>query len=71
MIHDDLEDGAELFYEERVGIPDDDLERRVKPKEELAVVAPRRVRADGPDYMPQEIAEMPEAEGISRPVDEG
>ena len=71
MIHDDLEDGAELFYEERVGIPEDALARWVKPKEELAVFAPRQDKSGGPNYLPQEIAEMLEAEGISRPVDEG
>ncbi len=71
VIHDDLEDGAELFYEERVGIPEDALAGWVTPKEELAVFAPRQARSGGPNYLPQEIAEMLEAQGISRPVDEG
>lgn len=71
VIHDDLEDGAELFYEERVGVPEDALAGWVKPKEELSVFAPRRDKSDGPNYLPQEVAEMLEAEGAWPPIDEG
>ncbi len=71
VIHDDLEDGAELFYEERVDIPEDALARWVKPKEELSVFAPRHDKADGPNYLPREIADMLEAEGAWPPIDEG
>src|SRR5437899_2747490 len=35
VIHDDLEHGVERFYEEAMNIPDDALERWVRPKEEL------------------------------------
>jgi hypothetical protein len=71
VIHDDLEDGAELFYEERVGISEVDLARWVTPKEELAVFAPRQVRSDKPNTMSQEVAEMLEAAGTWPPIDEG
>ena len=72
VIHDELEDGAELFFEECVGIPEDDLAGWVKPKEELAVFAPRPVRSDRPNYLPEEFADLLllDAEGISPPVDE-
>ncbi len=66
VVHDDLEDGVELFYEEASGIPDDDLRRWVKPKEALSVFAPRPVQWDRPNYMPEEIMRMLEAEGVSR-----
>ena len=71
VIHDDLEDGAELFYEERVGVPEDDLAGWVKPKEGLSVFAPRRDKSDGPNYLPREMADMLEAEEAWPPTDEG
>lgn len=73
VIHDDLEDGAELFYEEKVGLPEDDLAGWVTRKEDLAVFAPRPVGSDKPNYLPEEFADLLllDAEGISPPVDEG
>jgi len=64
VIHDELEDGAELFYEEQVGVPDNDLRRWVKPKDKLSVFAPRADKSSGPNYMPQTIAEMLKREGF-------
>ena len=42
VVHDDLEDGAELFYEETVGVLEDDLRRWVTSKEALSTFAPPR-----------------------------
>jgi hypothetical protein len=39
-IHDRLEDGAELLYEEREGMSDEAIAKMVKPKEALAVFSP-------------------------------
>ena len=39
-VYDRLEDGAELLYEERKGISDEEIAKMVKPKEELAVFSP-------------------------------
>ena len=40
VIHDELADGAELLYEERVGIPSDQIEKEMPAKEQLAVFRP-------------------------------
>lgn len=40
VIHDALEDGAELTYTEFVGVPEEELEGMVPAKEELAAFAP-------------------------------
>lgn len=39
-IYDPLEDGAELLYEEREGMGDEEIARMVRPKEALAVFSP-------------------------------
>jgi hypothetical protein len=67
VIHDDLVDGAELFYEEAVGIPEDMLEQWVKPAKELSVFAPRQDKSAGPNYMPETIAKVLE-EGMSQGI---
>lgn len=66
VIHDDLEDGAELLYEEAVGLTEDNLLRWIKPKDALSVFAPRRARLNVPNYMPKEVMEMLEQEGFQR-----
>jgi hypothetical protein len=63
VIHDDLEDGAELFYEEKTGIADEELRKWVKPKDELNVFAPRSDKSGGPNYLPEMVVKMMEAEG--------
>jgi hypothetical protein len=65
VIHDELEDGAELFYEEAVDVPDDTLKQWVAPRAELSVFAPRQAKLSGPNTLPQEIAEMLEAAKIA------
>jgi hypothetical protein len=67
VIHDDLVDGAELYYEEAVGIPEDVLEQWVKPAKELSVFATRQDKSTGPNYMPETIAKVLE-EGMSREI---
>jgi hypothetical protein len=71
VIHDDLEDGAELSYEEVVAVPESTLKRWATPKKELGVFAPRRPRRGGPNYMPLTIMRELEAAGFSRADLEG
>lgn len=66
VIHDDLEDGAEISYEEIVSVPESKLKRWARPKKDLGVFAPRRPRRGGPNYMPLTIMRKLEAAGFSR-----
>ena len=64
-IHDELADGAELCYDEKVGLTEEEIRRLVKPREELSEFLPRRPKLDGPNYLPGEVMEMLERESIS------
>ena len=70
-IHEDLEDGAEISYQELVAVPESKLEQWARPKKELGVFAPRRPRRSGPNYMPLSIMRELEAAGFSRADVEG
>lgn len=56
VIYDELEDGAELAYEEEFGVSNEKIERSIKSKERLAVFSEEDIAAK-PDYMPKEIAD--------------
>ena len=71
VIHDDLEHGAELSYQEFVAVPESKLKRWSTPKKELGVFAPRRPRRGGPNYMPLSIMQDLVAAGFSRAEIEG
>jgi hypothetical protein len=71
VIHDELGDGAELSYSESVGVPEGQLRTWVTPKGGLAAFAPTRATTDGPNYMPEAVMRMLEAEGFSRADVEG
>lgn len=58
VIHEHLEDGAELTYEEHVGVTEDRLAKWVSTREDLSVFQPRRAKTDGPNYMPGDVAEQ-------------
>ena len=53
-----------MFYEEAVDVGEVELGRWVKPKHALGVFLPRRAATGGPNYMPEEVMQMLEAEGI-------
>jgi hypothetical protein len=40
VIYDQLEDGAELLYEEAIDLPEDELMASIKPKQQLSVFEP-------------------------------
>lgn len=55
-ISDELEHGAELLYEEKIGVSDEEIERYILPKDQLNVFRPiEQNRA--PDYSSGEIME--------------
>jgi hypothetical protein len=53
VIHEDLEDGAELMYSEHVGVPEERLREWNRPREKLAVFAPIQDKLSGPNYLPE------------------
>lgn len=56
VIHEELEDGAELSFEEDVGISEEDLKRKVPAKGGLTVFREDDL-PDRPNYMPKDIWE--------------
>ena len=52
VIHEELEDGAELMYSEEVGVPEEQLREWDRPKERLGVFAPIEENR-GPNYLPE------------------
>jgi Domain of unknown function (DUF4288) len=67
VIHDALEHGAELMFWSEVGVGADDLQKLLRPKEELQLFLPIR-RVEGPDVASGEVVQMVEDEfGIKRP----
>lgn len=70
VIHEPLEDGAELMYKEDVGVPEEQLRGWITPREQLGVFAPIEPKT-GPNYMPESVMEMLEAEVFDREDVEG
>jgi Domain of unknown function (DUF4288) len=56
VVHDELEHGAELQYEELVGLSADEVEGLIRRKEDLSVFRPITPTA-GPDYSSREVLE--------------
>jgi hypothetical protein len=54
VVYDSLEHGAELLYEEMVGVSAEAIADLVRPKESLGVFKPIE-RSRGPDYGSEEI----------------
>jgi hypothetical protein len=53
-VYDNVDDGAELFYEEHVGVSPQALDALIRAKESLGVFRPIE-RSSGPDYASEEI----------------
>jgi hypothetical protein len=63
VVHDELDHGAELLYDERIGAPDEEIKRWLRPKEQLSVF--RSIDRDkSPDYSSGEI--LQEARHLSK-----
>jgi hypothetical protein len=71
VIHDNLEDGAELTYEEKVAVPESELATWVPAKEKLAVFCEEGFKRDIPNYMPESVMQSLEEAGFSRDELEG
>jgi hypothetical protein len=54
VVYDEISDGAELLYEQKVGVPNEQIERWIQPKERLSSFRSIEV-SDGPDYSSKEI----------------
>lgn len=61
-IYEDLENGAELTYEEEIGVKEDEIKKMLTEREHLSVFQEGR-GSDGPNYIAKDIAE--EIEGRS------
>jgi hypothetical protein len=63
VIYDDLEDGAEITYEEKIGIPEDEIAAMVRLRDRLEVFLPYDPTPPPgrPDYTSKEILEEAEA----------
>ena len=58
VIHDNLEHGAELMYEEKIGVCEDKLQAMLTPKSELAIFRPWQAKEPSvPDYSSKEVME--------------
>ncbi|MHB1557241.1 MAG: DUF4288 domain-containing protein [Isosphaeraceae bacterium] len=66
VIHDPLEDGAEIAYRESVGVSEAELSGWLVPRERLGVFAPRRPKTDGPNYLPESVMRLLEEGGLDR-----
>jgi hypothetical protein len=58
VIHENLEDGAELCFEEMVGLAESKLRRWITPKRALGVFAPMQPQPDRPNYLPRSVMRM-------------
>jgi hypothetical protein len=65
VVHEALEDGAELIYEESAGVPENQLSNWLCPKEQLSVFSKGHAKKDWPNYMPKEIADALDGAGFS------
>jgi Domain of unknown function (DUF4288) len=65
VVHDELQDGAELFFDEQVGLSEHEIREKVQSREELAVFAPRQNRGDCPNYLSQEVVDLMRQAGWS------
>jgi len=54
VIHEELEDGAEITFEEEIGLSDEEIRKKISSKDRLGVFRPLE-RSDRPDYASKEI----------------
>jgi hypothetical protein len=58
VVYEPLEDGAELAFEEQLGVPESEIQRMIPPKEALdAFTAPSPGKERDPDYRSKGVVE--------------
>lgn len=58
VIYEPLEDGAELYFEEQLGVPESEIKRMIPPKEKLdAFTPPSPGKEHDPDYRSKPVVE--------------
>jgi hypothetical protein len=71
VLHDELEDGAELTLDEHIGVPATVIANWIPPKEELSVFSP--IKRSSVDYSSKEVINMVaqelECDPINRMID--
>lgn len=58
VVHDSLEDGAELFYREGIDVSEDRLKKMAARRDELSVFSTKEPNFDGPNLMPDSIGRL-------------
>ena len=58
VIHDDLEDGCEIMFSEKLGVSEAGIQKLIASKEQLEAFLPVRGRPGVPNYMSGRIMEM-------------
>jgi hypothetical protein len=56
VLHEGLSDGAEILFEERIGLSQDSLKSLLRPKEDLSVFSESKA-SGGPDYSSKDIVD--------------
>ena len=70
VIHDELDDGAELMFRSQVGLTEEKLHQPIRPKEALEVFQLPK-RAKGPGYASKEVLEQVQRRfEINRPINQ-
>lgn len=64
VIHDPLEDGAELFYSETVGLSEDELRQWVTPKDKLNAFRSPTFKGHVPNYSSEWLIQTLESAGL-------
>ena len=67
-IWDDLKHGAEILFDERVGLSEADIADLVRPREALVERPKGEADPDVPNYMPAEMAERMQGAGLDLPI---
>lgn len=61
VIHDELEHGAELMYDEFVSVSEKTIKKWITPKKDLGVFAPITSKPNNPNYFPESVMQLLEA----------
>jgi hypothetical protein len=66
VIHDPLQNGAELAYEWHEGLSEVEIQKLTSPNEELGVFGPRITHENGPNIVPRRAMRLLEDMGLNK-----